>query len=94
MKTSALALLLVLLPAVPALAGWKLVDVGACEGPIVSLSEGLDPAEEHCGPATAGKAAVCYTEICRPHCLYFSFSLEGCQPGADLAKRYVCDPQQ
>jgi|GEM_PF-1708895 hypothetical protein len=76
----------------PAAAGWKLVDEGACEGPIVSLSEGQEPAKENCNPATAGKGALCYTEVCRPHCLYFSHPLEQCPPGADLGKRYICVP--
>lgn len=76
----------------PAAAGWKLVDEGACEGPIVSLSDGQQPVPEHCNPATAGKGALCYTEVCRSHCLYFSYPLEQCKPGADLGKRYICVP--
>lgn len=77
----------------PAAAGWKLVDEGACEGPIVTLSDGQQPAPEKCNPATAGKGALCYTEVCRPHCLYFSYPLEQCKPGADLGKRYICVPE-
>jgi hypothetical protein len=75
-----------------ATAGWKLVDEGACEGPTVSLSEGQEPVPENCTPAMAGKGALCYTEVCRPHCLYFSYPLEQCKPGADLGKRYICAP--
>jgi hypothetical protein len=76
----------------PVAAGWKLVDEGACEGPFVSLSDGQQPIPENCNPATAGKGALCYTEVCRPHCLYFSYPLEQCPPGADLGKRYICVP--
>lgn len=86
----ALALAGPILAANPAAAGWKLVDEGACEGLIVSLSEGQEPLAENCTPATAGKGALCYTEVCRPHCLYFSHPLEQCKPGADLGKRYIC----
>lgn len=93
----ALALLLALagstLAANPACAGWKLVDEHACDGPIASLSEGLEPLEENCTPATAGKDALCFTEVCRPHCLYFNYSLEQCQRGAEIGKRYICVPE-
>lgn len=81
------------LAANPASAGWKPVDEGACEGPIVSFSEGLEILQENCTPATAGKGALCYTEICRPHCLYFNYPLEQCQHGADMGKRYICVPE-
>ncbi len=87
-----LALAGVSISAYPASAGWKLVDEGACEGPIVRLSEGMDPLPENCTQAMAGKGAVCFTEVCRPHCLYFNYPLEQCQHGADMAKRYVCVP--
>lgn len=80
------------LAANPAAARWKLVDEGACEDPIVGLSEGMEPAAENCTPATAGKGALCFTEVCRPHCLYFNHPLEQCKPGADLGKRYICVP--
>jgi hypothetical protein len=76
----------------PVSAEWKLVDQGACEGVIVSLSDGLEPLRENCTPAMAGKAALCYTEVCKPHCLYFDFPLEQCQHGADMGKRFVCVP--
>ena len=66
-------------------------DEGACEGPIVSLSDGLTTGPENCTAATAGKGTLCYTEICRPHCLYFDYPLEQCKPGADLGKRYRCE---
>ncbi len=88
----ALAVAGLTLAAHPAAAGWKLVDEGACEGPIVTYTDGQEPAPENCNPATAGKGALCYTEVCRPHCLYFSYPLEQCKPGADLGKRYRCDP--
>jgi hypothetical protein len=57
------------------------------------LSEDHDPVPENCTPAMAGKGALCITEICRPHCLYFDYPLELCRPGAELGKRYVCVPQ-
>jgi hypothetical protein len=76
-----------------ALAGWKLVDEGACEGPIVSLSDGQEPVPEKCTAATAGKGALCYTEVCKPHCLYFDYPLEKCLHGADMGKRFVCVPE-
>lgn len=76
----------------PASAGWKLIDEGACENPIISLSDGQEPLQENCTPAMAGKGALCYTEVCQPHCLYFNHSLEQCAHGADMGKRYVCDP--
>jgi hypothetical protein len=75
-----------------ALAGWKLIEEGACEGPIVSLSMGHLPEDERCTQATAGKAALCYTEVCQAHCLYFDYALDQCKPGADLGKRYTCEP--
>jgi hypothetical protein len=68
------------------------VDQGGCEGPIVSMSEDHDPVPENCTPATAGKGAVCFTEICLPHCLYFNYPLEQCLQSADMGKRYVCVP--
>lgn len=86
------AAILTLTAAQPAAAKWVLVDQGACEGPIVSLSEEHEPLPENCTPATAGKVALCHTEVCRPHCLYFNHPLEQCPPGADLGKRYVCVP--
>lgn len=89
---SALLLALGTLATPPAVARWVLVDQGGCEGPIVGLSEDHDPLPENCTAATAGKGAVCFTEICRPHCLYFSYPLEQCQPSAELGKRYVCVP--
>jgi hypothetical protein len=88
--------LLALLAAGPALAAdpaphrWKLVDEGACEGPIVTYSDGQEPNPERCTAATAGKGVLCYTEVCQPHCLYFDYPLEQCKPGADLGKRYRC----
>ena len=77
---------------VSARAGWRLVDEGACEGPIISLSEGQQPYEENCSQAMAGKSAICFTEVCKPHCLYFDYPLEKCLPGADMGKRFVCEP--
>lgn len=73
-------------------AEWKLVDEGACEGPIVGLSMGLEPELAYCTAKTAGLAALCYSEVCQPHCLYFDHPVERCPPGADLGKRYACAP--
>lgn len=88
----ALALSIAALLPHPATAAWKLVDEGACEGPIISFTEGQEPAKENCTPAMAGKGALCYTEVCRPHCLYFNYPLEQCPHGADMGKRFVCVP--
>ncbi len=82
------------LSANPACAGWKPSGEHACDAPIASLSEGLEPLEENCTPAMAGKDALCFTELCRPHCLYFNDPLEQCQRGTETGKRYICVPEQ
>jgi hypothetical protein len=76
-----------------AAAEWKLVDERACEGPIITLTSGQLPEEQRCSPEMAGKAALCYSEVCQPHCLYFDYPLERCKAGADLGKRYTCAPK-
>ncbi len=75
-----------------AAAEWKLVDEGACEGPILTHTMGQLPEQERCSPEMAGKAALCYSEVCQPHCLYFDHPLAGCKAGADLGRRYTCVP--
>ena len=76
-----------------AAAEWKPVDEGACEGPSITYTMGQLPEEERCSPEMAGKAALCYSEVCQPHCLYFDYTLERCKAGADLGKRYTCAPK-
>lgn len=72
-------------------AEWQLVDEGACEGPIVSYTmDIMSPEAGLCTSENVGKAAICYTEVCQPHCVYFDFHVEQCGFGADIAKRYTC----
>ncbi len=76
-----------------AAAEWKPVDEGACEGSIITHTMGQLPEEERCSLAMAGKASLCYSEVCQPHCLYFDYPLERCKAGADLGKRHTCTPR-
>lgn len=79
--------------ATTATADWQLVDEGPCDGPILLMSDGLEPDPARCTPEQKGKAALCYTELCQPHCLYFDHDLTQCLQGLAQGKRYVCNPE-
>jgi hypothetical protein len=76
---------------VPAHAGkWVWVSEGDCPGPQVIGSAGVNPDDELCTAAIAGKTALCFTQVCYPGCQYIDVATRQCQGGAELAEVYTC----
>jgi hypothetical protein len=75
----------------PSLAGkWVWVSQGDCPGPQVIGSAGVNPDDEQCTAAFAGKTALCFTQVCYPGCQYIDVATRQCQGGAELAEVYTC----